>query len=448
MTTRFSDSTLFRLIPPAPMQHLVDDALCLIFSYCVTAESSANLPNPAITRAPWKLTLVCSRWRQIALLIKRLWASFEVDSCNPWLLQVWLDRSGNHPLEFVWNRPCQSICHIEHSTDHAHSVCSRAKLLCEEYTRWRSVTVMVQTSCLTQHLTNMSYDHTGVPYLESLQIEGNNSLMSRDVLFDIRYATLLKSLCLPFKTESVLMGDSVFLRLTSLISTGFMFNIGMPTDEWLSLLTRCPNVARSHIMLSDLSPTPQMCNVLELPIQDLVVGFHGAGVIQTFMDKLCLPALANLRLHQQEMGTSFTQPASYLKCFIRRSNCSLRSVRLASLDFSERSLVQCLHLMPQLEVLHLTAMDVSELFLESMSHVDADNCLSVCPRLRKIKIADVTEALQDVNVNDMIVSRWNAKGRNLRMVELESCGLEPDPIPAGIRACQLDGLEYLVWGLV
>ncbi|KII85593.1 hypothetical protein PLICRDRAFT_116136, partial [Plicaturopsis crispa FD-325 SS-3] len=83
----------------SPCRRLPAELLSEIFTFCLPP-----MVTPHSDTAPLLLTLVCRKWRAIALSTPRLWASICVgltDDTGPTKVEQWLGRAGSLPLEIT-----------------------------------------------------------------------------------------------------------------------------------------------------------------------------------------------------------------------------------------------------------------------------------------------------------------------------------------------------------
>ncbi|KAJ4483452.1 hypothetical protein J3R30DRAFT_1782223 [Lentinula aciculospora] len=246
---------------PSSIHSLPPELLLTIFKFTMPSiKDSFEVPDDSDTvsptwpdifdlkHGPWVLGQVCSRWRSIALSIPQLWSTFYVglprrrDSAVD-VLQAWLGRSGNRPLQFQITATLGFCGH--------HSGSALLTTLADASSRWQAVELVdVSMKFLDTLAMQREIQLSSFPVLKEL------SLRSRD--WDIEEDSL--------ESEDPATAYEVFLRAPNLVTLINLDTLSLSTFKfpWNQLTTYIGSDAShaiDHLEIMLLCPNLVECDV-------------------------------------------------------------------------------------------------------------------------------------------------------------------------------------------
>ncbi|KAJ3989125.1 hypothetical protein F5890DRAFT_134963 [Lentinula detonsa] len=247
---------------PTSIDSLPSELLLIIFEHTLPLEKdpledpdNADAVSPTwpdifdLKNGPWVLGQVCRRWRSIALSIPQLWSTFYVrlprrkDSAVD-VLQAWLGRSGNCPLQF---QITATLGFCGHQSGYA-----LLTTLARTSSRWQSVDLVdvsmkfLDTLAMQREIRSSSF-----PLLKEL------SLRSRDWDIELDNSPEFEDLSTAYE---------VFFRAPNLVTLINFDTLSLSTFKfpWNQLTTYIGSDAShaiDHLEIMLLCPNLVECNI-------------------------------------------------------------------------------------------------------------------------------------------------------------------------------------------
>ncbi|KAL0576983.1 hypothetical protein V5O48_004993 [Marasmius crinis-equi] len=439
----------------APIRRLPDDILLEIFGhYCQTNElRSGRLP------AASTLASVCHHWRQATISAPTLWSSFSIDF-GDWvdtsngadiisdLTIFFLERSqssalrikihfpydpGDPPIDFDWATTMDII--------YASS------------SRWRSFEMrwcpeyLAQSEAGPLQLPNLRHLtlHTFVPWGPEI---------GTGILDRFMECPSLGSVNLDLEgTESRLR-----LPWTQLEAIELQ---GCESRPAFSVLSRSRPQKVTLVNIDDKQRPYDgdgvvLNTVTSLSMQSDYWGPREADV--TLLQHLTLPSLSSLEIDNllNEMPQERVQGAIHLNQFITRSACSITTLRLRSVAFTDTEILCLLRLTPALKSLEIAEYkgeapnrivtnNFSKHLFVGQEGTDASH-MTFLPVLGELKLSIHANGLDELALSDALASRWKPSSRRLRSVEIVLIAGERSPEgPLSVLQCFKDvGLRFVL----
>ncbi|KAJ7257282.1 hypothetical protein C8J57DRAFT_550171, partial [Mycena rebaudengoi] len=256
--------------------------------------------RPSRLEAPLLLGQICHQWREIALAAPSLWQAPTFEGRPPAeLLQMWLSRSGNTPLNLslTISDPTTANALIDISLQHSR--------------HWEDVTLGVPAASVAR------LDIRSLPMLRSISFRLYQQLyydapgIPPDTIV-IRDAPLLRTLHI---AATDIIPDIPWAQLTSLTIN----SIRNPMES-LAVLQRCP--ALIQLTISALgTPTPSQVPITLNSLESISVNFGPASILA----HLTLPRLQRLNA----MSGLDSQSPDLLRSFFDRSRCAPQQLTMS-----------------------------------------------------------------------------------------------------------------------
>ncbi|KAF9254886.1 hypothetical protein L218DRAFT_912886 [Marasmius fiardii PR-910] len=335
----------------APIRTLPPEVLGNIFAFCCEENTlDVDRPPPVIT-----LSVVCAQWREIVVSTPSLWSSLCIDFQH-WdvlsadhlalerMTRLFLNRSKKSPLTLVLQLPDSKKCDIH--------TASTLGALVGTSNRWRDVTLFSPWNVgasgpilqgLRGHLPNLSSLHLNgsgpddvrfdffsrSPALHSLRIQPG------DDPYGPEYPT--QRLILPWE------------QITSLK----MYNSFAPSA--LSLLSQCSNLQYLELSLVGGGPKYPVEIVSDL-LRSLTIEAREQDDVSCIFQASTLRNLSTVDISRDnsEPTRDWTRwDDEPLASFIRRSSCTITSLRLKWVPITDVQAISLLELMPALKSLQI-----------------------------------------------------------------------------------------------
>ncbi|KAJ7183666.1 hypothetical protein C8R46DRAFT_518091, partial [Mycena filopes] len=274
-------------------------------------------PQPDPSQGPLLLAQICHQWRQVAICTAEIWRSLHLAASpkSVELLTLWLDRSGNLPLDLTlqhWETGTAEPL-VQASILHAH--------------HWQDIKfVMPANAYSTLNLENAS-----LPMLRSISLDLIQPSPELECVVRLVNApSLREALFREFPPANV---DLVWSQLTSL---------RLPNHTALaaciSTLRGCPQLVK--LSVSTVGDVPLHTNPVVLPsLESLECNLQETASLLEHLTSPHLHSLVFLRIVEPEN-------APILKAFIRRSACSLRAVSISCFGLTHDTLTAYLRALP------------------------------------------------------------------------------------------------------
>ncbi|KAJ7185217.1 hypothetical protein C8R46DRAFT_1185029 [Mycena filopes] len=271
----------------------------------------SGLPlQPDPSKGPLLLAQICHQWREITIHTPEIWRSLHfTDFSSVELFKLWLDRSGNAPLNLTLHswQSAQAEPLIAASILHAH--------------HWQDVNFGLPLSSYpTLDLAN-----TSLPLLRSISLDilhrsGDDEAVTSEVA--LVNAPLVREAhiqTLPHVKVDLLWFQITTLKLYS-----------MDLTECVSMLRGCPDLVNLTVVT-----TAETAASAPLVLHSLETLECTPGILE----HLTLPCLHRLGITQS------VQPP-VLNNLIRRSACPLRTLSLSCRDMPAETVIACLSAVP------------------------------------------------------------------------------------------------------
>ncbi|KAJ7256101.1 hypothetical protein C8J57DRAFT_1473122 [Mycena rebaudengoi] len=258
-------------------------------------------PDPSPLAAPLLLGQICRQWREIALNSHELWQSLSFSNHRSIaLLQMWLSRSGNSPLNYsiACSDPVAADALIDTSLQHSH--------------RWEDVTSGLPFTSFSRLAirTLPILRRIAVQLFQKTLGEGAPDVLSDGVI--IADAPLLRAVHIGTNF------DLPWSQLTSLVVDSNL-NVG----ECMDLLPKCPALVELTVSTydADVSSARTHPHITLNSLESLSVNLGPSSVLQflTLPHLRVLSLTSDLDHHTPDALTSL----------IRRSSCTLQQLTLA-----------------------------------------------------------------------------------------------------------------------
>ncbi|KAF8188259.1 hypothetical protein K438DRAFT_1936367 [Mycena galopus ATCC 62051] len=388
-------------------------------------------------RSPLLLASVCRAWRDIALALRPIWSSMllwtsknAIPSTEK-LLQCWLPRSGDHPLDIsmVCSSDVQDVL-CAPLVPYLHQV---QTFFCSVYTPITFPSDLFRGR--VPHLRRLAAGLEAFP--EDLGGPPSTLTAFADAP-ELRDVTLtnfpLHWIALPWiqLTKLELMGQN-------------------PTQA-VEILHNTPNLDTLSLQLvhfHDTPPTPvQLAHLHTLVFHE----YHQSNI--DILDHITLPALQHLELStvERSMSTRFA-------AFIARSGCVLRSIAFIAVDSGP--VVDFLRIVSTVSVVRVKNaswnLSAYNHFFKVITHEP-----EFIPNVRSLSINPCREAVEIpyADVAAMLASRWHGRGDGRVRLESFELVIAPadsfEPIPSvaeveqgldALRALEADGIKINIRGL-
>jgi hypothetical protein len=432
--------------------------LANVFIQCLPATTYVK---PSICDAPLLVSSVCHAWRNIAIATPALWSSLELDDDvrirdRPFI-ETWISRSGILPLSLSFMT--------------GYGTSEGVNVLLRHSKRWKRLRLIIPQD--GSHFFTSFSPH--LPSLETIEVETLASGTSSHVE---RIADLFRSaprLCHLSWNMATYPTTIPYSQLTCLhLKRGCAVTVlnCLEIMELSSNLAECefhdvttlPRQFNPHAPFQDVRRLParfssrapiSLARLTKLYIQ-------GTPDLGVFFEAIELPALCMFGLRMSPLLDRNNMPI-FLRPWPRRqfmdllvrSNCSLSSLLISSVDISERQLLDFLRSPQASSLINLDIVNCGVLSDEIMRSLTCPcmqtphppsttvtTPLCLCPKLKSIKLACNAD-YSSGTVANMVESRWKVRpttGENLHCARasLASVGLLYSP-----RAEDIRRLSYL-----
>ncbi|KAF5334189.1 hypothetical protein D9611_014496 [Ephemerocybe angulata] len=344
------DSTSDLLTTFLPAELVID-----IFSRVLVSNSRrkwTDVSPPHTPLTPFFLGKICRSWRSVAWNNSELWTSLTLTlerehyEAQVSLLDLWLEKSGTHPLDITIRGPGGDE-EEDWELNPPHEIMRKLAAVSE---RWRSMDMFIPHPCYI----DLACMRSRLPLLQNLSIRPPDCVepLFNHKLDFFSYAPSLTNLSIGglYFSEAI---DMPWAQLQSLLGQDFL------ADDCYTMLESAPNlrVCRFDVIhqSSDFaypsSSTISLSHLHTLELSDV-----GNMLATVFLYSLELPSLASLTL---DLGFSFDDweyfSMSSVTSLIGRSGCaaSLQKLSITNLRLVEQELIDCLASAPNLAELGL-----------------------------------------------------------------------------------------------
>ncbi|KAK7455193.1 hypothetical protein VKT23_011066 [Stygiomarasmius scandens] len=478
-----NESAVYR-IPPEILEH--------IFLDCYRDNSIV----PSTIDAPFNISLTCTRWREIAICIPRLWSSFSIifssTRSKPSLpvLKTWLYRSGFLPISFslTYHEPkAHSIQVFVDEPNPERDLFRILRVMVEHLSQWESVYI---------DISDMPYDAPFPSYLDHTlsQISTLTALKSLSVhTFQLHprhtsdqhplipaYFNWLSTLALlaPSLQSYHRYGDSYKSEVLSIptqnLTTLYLERI--TEYNCLRVLKGSPRLVECHFARIHFGGE---WNHLQVPVRasglrKLILEPQETN-FDTFLPGLVCPNLEHLEILADLRSMRYRyNPLRCVHSFLQQSSCPLLTLILRPILLSGPSLEDCLNLLSStlttFAASGLENVDSRRVRQTTWQPATSSYCLEdrvlerltytgepgtiLCPRLENIILHRCINAAEG-KLGDMIESRWRTDPQvghvaRIKRVDIElfksDCQADVDKLE-GIFAEGLQGSVRLAPGV-
>jgi hypothetical protein len=380
-------------------------------------------PSPSPLEAPLLLGQICRQWREIALNARDLWQSLSFSNHRSIaLLQMWLSRSGDSPLNYSieCSDPVAADALIDTSLQHSH--------------RWKDVTL-------------------GLPFTSFSRLRFRTLPMLRRIAFAIHHKPAGDG-APDAVLDNVVVADAPLLRAVRIATSAIKFDLPwsqltslvigsyMKIEECMDLLPKCPALVKLTLTTYDADDNSARTHphITLNSLESLSVNLGPSSLMQF----LTLPRLRVLEL------TKYLDHHSpdVLRSFIRRSSCTLQQLTLALYRHDDTPIPALLLAIPH---------SVARLELELGNSNDVDNVVDalssplILPGLNTLCIRTTQLLSIDmIAITDMLHTRRSAHPPSSSLEGFEAqlqFRFSWKPSPALLAALQVlanDGLNIRI----
>ncbi|OCB85877.1 hypothetical protein A7U60_g7009 [Sanghuangporus baumii] len=342
--------------------YLPTEVLSTIFQECLELDKlDCTIPDPH--QAPLVLTWVCRLWRSIALNTHRLWAGVmfireasRVDDSTR-LLELWMERSGALPFGVRFANIMREgelvlslTGRLEENSPQTDGLKTFIDTLLKCRKRWRVLEIVLPEislaapllQAITQDTQVLEYVCISLQYLDLNEepsiydFSGNRSLKS---------VRLITPLVLPLSS-----GNEAFINLT-ILELHFCASI-QDVLTWIDMAPNLTHLLVRFFMTGARRVPPSARRDRPLPfLTSLELTCFAANPDADdpglLLDMLELPELTELEIELSHLFDSLDWP--HAKNLLVRSGASLLSLSISGTPMSDRDVVECLRLSPELE---------------------------------------------------------------------------------------------------
>ncbi|KAF9029629.1 hypothetical protein BDZ89DRAFT_1065265 [Hymenopellis radicata] len=401
---------------------LPDDTLLDIFFHC-TLPFSGRSWSDLFTRsmnsldtcnAPWSLSQVCQRWRDICLSSRMLWCFVGVDlggmlwvgPAEQYRLKLHLERSGN--LELYVNLSVDAVSEYEWGQDDAAA--SRQEeavrrqlldVLKATTRRWKCLRIQLPYSIL-HDFSDCTFDSLQELLIEYQSVTNNTPLFAAfETAPRIRTFALLDNVSRP---------DTLMIPWSQITDFG-----NIPSSAWIALehLGIMKNLQRLNLGSIRVAGTSSLNGG---PISLPFLTFLSIPRVQipygsSFSDAVRTPALKHLRVGEEGLYNMSIDLGRLCGSSMLRS---VTRLEIVNVNFTY-GLYQFLLVTPNVEHFEISS-HLSGEFFERLTLSDCSGHTNLLPRLC---LLDITEAEYAIALDDYILDMLESRRAVLQ--ELHTC---------------------------
>ncbi|KIM36158.1 hypothetical protein M413DRAFT_31912 [Hebeloma cylindrosporum] len=371
-----------------------------------------DTPLPLVSHTcrsdPTKLGQICSRWRAVAVNLPNLWSNILI--YNPkfsqvYLTDVWLERSGNNPLDLEIN-----FDHTESNYD-LRSATRILQSFIAHLGRWKNFHLDMSIELLGP-LYTIVHSPRRPHILESVSFEFYNAF--RDQHAEVHIDEIWKYFhgC-PTLRLVVWSGAGVYsfpthapFQLTH-VQVGFFVSI----DDILPFLPQIPLIQELQIddLSKDSSVTISGQQVLLQHLRILTICSHEVPA-SSFIARLTCPSLETLTINHSNYLDESNQDLQEIPRLLRRSGCYLQQLDLcdSGINIADYDLERCLSESPlrSLTYLPLWMGGISDQMVGLLSRKSTDGSHEFAPFLEALDFPSWNTGTTDGLLASVISSRW------------------------------------------
>ncbi|CAA7270569.1 unnamed protein product [Cyclocybe aegerita] len=338
---------------------LPTEVISRIFAICLPEEPYPlvrwGYPNPLFEELPIALLLrsVSTQWRQISESTPQLWTyiKIRIDDSNSVesakRFRQWLSRSGNLPVSIRIYMKASIDLDSEPLPDSLTR--PLINVVNKVSHRWGMLEVHMPEVLITRLCGNGSSTTT----LHSLGLTPSEWTLGGRV--STRFS--MKNV-LPTPSSIGLRSlhlDSMDVDWTNLL---YIEGFGFRLDECLLVVQRCPRLLRCSFEGVDRRATIRRHDRVHI-VHNFIrwLWLEDWGNIADFFDNVSFPSLVYLEFMASNLSS---RPLEVVTSFIRRSGCSLGTLRISDGDLQEAPIIPLLEATPQLRTLDLFNIKLSD----------------------------------------------------------------------------------------
>ncbi|KAL5525235.1 hypothetical protein ACEPAF_9104 [Sanghuangporus sanghuang] len=342
--------------------YLPTEVLSTIFQECLELdELDCTSPDPH--QAPLVLTWVCRLWRSIALNTHRLWAGVmfireasRVDDSTR-LLELWMERSGALPFGVRFANIMREgelvlslTGRLEENSPRTDVLKTFIDTLLKCRKRWRVLEIVLPEISLAAPLLQAITQGTQVLEhvcisLQYLDLDEEPSIYDFSRNRSLKSVRLITPLVLPLPS-----GNGAFPNLT-ILELHFCASV-QDVLTWIDMAPNLTHLLVRFFMTGARRVPPSARRDRRLPfLTSLELTCFAANPDADdpglLLDMLELPELTELEIELSHLFDSLDWP--HAKNLLVRSGASLLSLSISGTPMSDRDVVECLRLSPELE---------------------------------------------------------------------------------------------------
>ena len=391
------------------------EVICEIFERFVEDDLPHRIrddtPIPLISHTcrsdPTKLGQICSRWRTVAIGLPKLWSNiliYNPKASQIYLTNVWLERSGNNPLNLEMNYDTgKGDYDVRSAAQMLRSFIARLE-------RWKSFHLDMSIELL-RPLYAIALSPCKPLILESVNLNFLNSFRDHHAAAHVDAVWKYLHSC-PTLRRVVWSGDEVnsFPKRAPFQLTHVHARFSVSIDDILSFLPQIPLIQDLQIeelrLPSKNPPVPKQ--VLLQHLRVLRIRSYEVAA-STLIASLTCPSLESLVINHRNHLLQSNQDLQELPRVLHRSGCRLQNLDLRDpgTNITESELKRCLSdsSLRSLTSLYLSADHLSDQVVALLSKKSPAGLHEFAPFLEKLDLP-VCEA-SDGLLASMVSSRWH-----------------------------------------
>ncbi|KAJ3495992.1 hypothetical protein NLJ89_g10545 [Agrocybe chaxingu] len=367
-TERNREHDSFARLPP--------EIISKIFSSCVPDEPYPFLgwasPNPLFQKGEIPVALllgsVSTRWRDISRSTPQLWTYVKINIEDPNSLESakrfreWLARSGDLPVSITVymkrHSSCLSTAYTKPLPD--SSTLPLIETINEISNRWGTLEAHIPTDLISK-LCGNGLSTT----LDSLRLIPTEWRIYRRVpnTFTMRNVR-------PAPTQISLRGLSLHSMDVDWTNLAYIEGYGFRLDECLLVLQQSPRLVRCNfedVGQRDSTGWHDQVQIVHKSVRWLCL--DDRNNMDDFFDVVSLPSLFYLAF---SAGYQPAQALESVTSFIKRSGCSLNTLRITNGDLQEAPIIPLLEATPELYRLELSTVALSDTLFQHLGETVLD----------------------------------------------------------------------------
>ncbi|KAI3616955.1 hypothetical protein WG66_004112 [Moniliophthora roreri] len=443
----------------SPVHRLPAEILLNVFTFCCEQNElcleQKDSTRPCAPPPAVAISMVCGRWRDVALASPSLWTSICIEFSN-WksdhhkllrMTRLFLERSQKAPLKLELD--------FSHTEGNIEPVLDTLSLLVQHSNRWFDLELRVMTSIIRHPVFTQIRGRLPLLkwlYFNEVPIPDSAPEPVDDWIDRLNILEFAPNLShLAFKPDFHVV--DFLLPLEQIRTLKLHDSYAINSLEFLPL---CSNVQRLELFRVGGGEAYTGPMVTCSNIQNLVIEAESQDDVSCILRHSNFPQLTSILISGLKSGISedwvrWDDLEVPIETFLRRSACTITTLHLQSLPMLDHQAISLLRLMPALENLHIQEMVrdneefpinkiVTSVFLQNLlvDHACSSESTPFLPRLANLTLAVHGYNLDGEALLKAITSRWLAtrglpsdvgvnslKSVSIRLIG-EACHIEND----------------------